>query len=146
MLPFYHGDLRFAYYQNQPVYRVNPCSERKRNLPHKTLNPARLYCRYTVVSRQMRGRIVSLANEEDDMAAPQLRIFLGSDEDGVAIEPARTEKQNVTVSLSEVFPLLADAVNSERTWLKDFADDEISISQDLYEVVLAYQHYRRPSA
>ena len=28
----------------------------------------------------------------------------------------------------------------------DFTDDEITISSDLYEVILAYQHYRRPSA
>jgi hypothetical protein len=30
--------------------------------------------------------------------------------------------------------------------LADFADDEITVSMDLYEVLLAYQHYRRPSA
>jgi hypothetical protein len=42
--------------------------------------------------------------------------------------------------------LLADAVRNERTWLRDFADDEITISTDLYEVLLAYQHCRRPSA
>jgi hypothetical protein len=52
----------------------------------------------------------------------------------------------VTVPLGEIFPLLADAVRSERTWLRDFSDDEITISSDLYEVILAYQHYRRPSA
>ncbi len=53
---------------------------------------------------------------------------------------------NVTVPLMEVLPLLAEAIRSERTWLQDFADDEINISMDLYEVLLAYQHYRRPSA
>jgi hypothetical protein len=30
--------------------------------------------------------------------------------------------------------------------LDDFRDDEITISSDLYEVILAYQHFRRPSA
>jgi hypothetical protein len=54
--------------------------------------------------------------------------------------------QNVTVPLDEVLPLLADAVNSRRTWLRDFANDEITISADLYEVILAYQHHIRPSA
>ena len=44
----------------------------------------------------------------------------------------------------EIMPLLADAVQSQRTWLRDFADDEVTISMDLYEVILAYQHYRRP--
>jgi hypothetical protein len=46
----------------------------------------------------------------------------------------------------DVLPLLVDAVQSERTWLRDFSEDEITISTDLYEVLLAYQHYRRPSA
>jgi len=55
-------------------------------------------------------------------------------------------KDTVSVPLAEIFPLLADAVRSERTWLRDFEDDEITISTDLYEVILAYQHYRRPSA
>jgi hypothetical protein len=50
------------------------------------------------------------------------------------------------VPLSEVLPQLVDAVQSDRTWLRDFADDEITISMDLYEVILAYQHYRRPCA
>jgi hypothetical protein len=45
-----------------------------------------------------------------------------------------------------VLPLLADAVNSRRTWLMDFSNDEITISADLYEVILAYQHHLRPGA
>ncbi len=57
-----------------------------------------------------------------------------------------TDRDLVTVPLSEVLPLLADAVASQRTWLRDFEDDEMTISMDLYEVLLAYQHYRRPSA
>ena len=50
------------------------------------------------------------------------------------------------VPLGEILPLLADAVRNERTWLRDFEDDQVTISTDLYEVILAYQHYRRPSA
>jgi len=45
-----------------------------------------------------------------------------------------------------VFGWLMDAVHSGRTWLRDFEDDEVTISTDLYEVILAYQHFRRPSA
>jgi hypothetical protein len=59
---------------------------------------------------------------------------------------SQNHRETVTVALTEVMPLLADAVQSERTWLRDFEDDEVTISMDLYEVLLAYQHYRRPSA
>jgi hypothetical protein len=55
-------------------------------------------------------------------------------------------KETVSVPLGEILPMLADAVQSNRTWLSDFGDDEVTISNDLYEVILAYQHYRRPSA
>lgn len=54
--------------------------------------------------------------------------------------------RTVTVALNEVLPLLADAVNSRRTWLRDFGRDDITISADLYEVILAYQHHIRPGA
>ena len=53
--------------------------------------------------------------------------------------------QTVTMPMGEILPLLADAVNSRRTWLQDFADDQITISSDLYEVILAYQHHIRPA-
>ena len=67
--------------------------------------------------------------------------------DGFAnVTVAETKRETVTVPLMEIMPLLADAVQSQRTWLRDFADDEVTISMDLYEVILAYQHYRRPSA
>jgi hypothetical protein len=48
--------------------------------------------------------------------------------------------------VKDVLPLLADAVSSQRTWLTDFSDDEITISADMYEVLLAYQYFRSPAA
>lgn len=79
------------------------------------------------------------------MAQPKLRIFCGPQDNGLAATSPQQPDQ-VTVPLCEIFPLLADAVQSKRTWLEDFGDDEISISADLYDVILSYQHFRRPSA
>ncbi|MBS0209434.1 MAG: hypothetical protein JSS27_10795 [Planctomycetes bacterium] len=59
---------------------------------------------------------------------------------------APEQNDTVRVRLRDVAHLLADAVESRRTWLRDFADDEVTLSSDLYEVLMAYQHYRRPSA
>ena len=75
----------------------------------------------------------------------QLRIYRGPGESTAPAQSSTCSPQ-VTVTVGEVLPLLAHAVASQRTWLKDFAEDEISISADLYEVLLAYQYYRRPSA
>jgi hypothetical protein len=81
------------------------------------------------------------------MARNQLRVYYGpQSEAGTSKTETASRRDMVTVPLGEIFPLLADAVRSERTWLSDFSDDEITISTDLYEVILAYQHYRRPSA
>jgi hypothetical protein len=80
--------------------------------------------------------------------AHQLRIYRGPGEESAVKPTASTSKNTsqISVSVGEVLPLLADAVASQRTWLKDFKDDEITISADLYEVLLAYQYFRRPSA
>ena len=81
------------------------------------------------------------------MTRSLLRIYHGPESDLAPVLQESSPSQNsVTLPLSEVFPLLADAVRSQRTWLRDFEDDEITISSDLYEVILAYQHFRRPSA
>lgn len=81
------------------------------------------------------------------MVKSKLRVYYGpEDSASAAVMSAKVERNTVTVPLGEIFPLLADAVRSERTWLGDFEDDEITISTDLYEVILAYSHYRRPSA
>jgi hypothetical protein len=79
------------------------------------------------------------------MRQARLKIYYGPE----AACPAKSPEdgtETVTLPLGEILPLLADAVQSERTWLRDFEDDAITISSDLYEVILAYQHFRRPSA
>lgn len=69
----------------------------------------------------------------------RLRLFTGEDEGTAVAEPG------MTVKLGEITGILAEAVRSNRTWLRDFDDDEIQISADLYEVLSAYWNLR-PSA
>jgi hypothetical protein len=80
------------------------------------------------------------------MARSQLRVYYGPQSDACASITEDKQAETVTVTLGEILPLLADAVRNERTWLDDFETDPVTISTDLYEVILAYQHYRRPSA
>jgi hypothetical protein len=80
------------------------------------------------------------------MAQRRLRVYYGPQEQTAAVSETSVARDTVTVPLADVLHLLADAVASNRTWLRDFQDDEITISSDLYEVVMAYQHFRRPSA
>ena len=81
------------------------------------------------------------------MAYSQLRIYNGpTDETLQPFDEPSSGGQNITLPVGDVLPLLADAIDSRRTWLRDFQSDDITISTDLYEVLLAYQHYRRSGA
>ena len=77
------------------------------------------------------------------MKANHLRVYSGPP--ASATEEV-VNRETVTVPLMAVLSLLADAYNSDRTWLGDFEDDDITISMDLYEILLAYQHYCCPEA
>lgn len=66
----------------------------------------------------------------------RLRMFMGE------TEPRPSAGPQVSVKVGEVSNMLADAYRSDRTWLMDFADDEIQMSQDLYEVLSAYLRMR----
>jgi len=94
----------------------------------------------------VRGSFANSRHAKDaSMAQSRLRVYHGPEtQNAPSIDS--TDDSRVQVSLGEIFPLLADAVISRRTWLRDFEDEEISISSDLYDVILAYQHCRRPSA
>ncbi len=80
------------------------------------------------------------------MSKTQLRVYHGPDASSLAAADCEPGSEMVTVTLADIMPLLAEAVRSERTWLRDFSHDPISVTSDLYEVILAYQHCRRPSA
>lgn len=76
-----------------------------------------------------------------------LRIYRGPVEQDTHVSAKHeVSEDSVTVSFGEVLPLIVDAVRSERTWLGDFEHDDITISRDLYEVLSAYQYFRRPTA
>lgn len=77
------------------------------------------------------------------VTSSHLKIYRGPAE---MPAPVQQDEDVVTVSVGEALPLIADAIASERTWLTDFENDDITISRDLYEVLSAYQYFRRPSA
>jgi hypothetical protein len=56
------------------------------------------------------------------------------------------EPRSVTVRLATIVPLLLDAVEQNRAWLSDFADDTVRLDADLFEVLLAYQELRAEAA
>ncbi len=69
---------------------------------------------------------------------PRLKLF---DPENRVAEAPRMKR----VRLKQIINVLAEAAKSDRTWLSDFADDEIKISADLFEVLSLYRRLR-PSA
>jgi hypothetical protein len=72
---------------------------------------------------------------------PHLRLFAGSDEDRDNNDtsiPAPT----VRIRLRDLLPLVAMAQKNHFIWLKDFLDDEVSISDDLHDVLMAFRSTR----
>ncbi len=69
---------------------------------------------------------------------PRLRLFVGADES----ESLSFPEPEVSIKLGELTRILADAIIWDRTWISDFAEDDIRISSDLFEVLSSYAHLR----
>jgi hypothetical protein len=52
----------------------------------------------------------------------------------------------VRVRLGDLLPLVAMAQRMKFIWLKDFLDDEVAVSADLYEVLQAFSSSRPTGA
>jgi len=77
----------------------------------------------------------------------KLRVFFGPDDVSEAESALQTPRPDtVTVKASDVISMLQQAIATNRNWLQDFADDEMTITSDLYDVLVAHQYYHRPSA
>jgi hypothetical protein len=72
---------------------------------------------------------------------PHLRVFPNPPEPLTTEGPA----PKVRVRLGDLLPLVALAQRHNYLWLQDFLDDEVAITDDLYEVLRAFKCYR-PSA
>lgn len=53
---------------------------------------------------------------------------------------------DVRVRLGDLLPLVAMAQRMNFIWLKDFLDDEVAVSHDLYEVMQAFRCSKPTSA
>ncbi len=75
------------------------------------------------------------------MAPARLRVFPRPEEEA----RQRLAPASVPIRLADLYPLLAQAYRDNYVWLRDFEDDEMLVSADLFEVVRAFSDCR-PSA
>ena len=74
---------------------------------------------------------------------PHLRLFRATDDDLVDVMDA--PEPGVRVRLGDLLPLVAMAQKMNFIWLKDFLDDEVSITEDLHQVLQTFRS-SRPTA
>ncbi len=65
---------------------------------------------------------------------PQLRIFTGEEQ---AFTPP-----TISISFGELRKIIEEANFAQRTWMRDFAHDDVQIPEDLYEVLVEYSRLR----
>lgn len=95
----------------------------------------------------MRNEDAFHADGWNSMARRHLRIYYGpNDRSQVSCSKLTEEMERVDIPLSDLVATLVDAVRKNRAWVDDFRDEKVAVSMDLYEVIHACQHYRRPSA
>ena len=71
----------------------------------------------------------------------QLRLYredIDSDEEG--------QDPSIRIRLADLLPLLAVAKRNNYLWLKDFLEDHVVVTPDLYEVLRSFSAVRRTSA
>lgn len=68
---------------------------------------------------------------------PRLKLYFGDETLGAPAE--------VSMKLDEFTNIIREAMKWDSTWLHDFADDEVRVSADLYEILSLYGSMR-PSA
>lgn len=81
------------------------------------------------------------------MANCRLRVYNGPEDFAeTQLVDVAAEPDTVTVPFGDVISSLADAIQHNRMWLRDFENDEVTIPADLYDVMLAYQDFCRSTA
>lgn len=80
----------------------------------------------------------------------RLKIYFGPNErlevNDSSPRPNKKQEQDgqsVVVKLAEILGPVTDAIDANRAWLSDFREDEVTISKDLYDVLLAYRKIKR---
>lgn len=68
--------------------------------------------------------------------SPRLRLY---SEDGTSLA---TAPSMVSVRLAEIIEPLMDAMRTNRAFMRDFAEDEVQLPADLFEILIAYRRVR----
>jgi len=72
----------------------------------------------------------------------RLKLFVENDEQ----QQGQSTQANASMPLGDFARIIADAVTWDRTWVQDFADEPVILSQDLHEIIKIYDEVRQARA
>ena len=90
------------------------------------------------------GLAFTLSDSSTENKPPEATILPTAVQEQLFAVPADGAKH--TVRLGDLLPLVAMAQRMNFIWLKDFLDDEVVVSHDLYEVMQAFRSSKPTSA
>lgn len=74
---------------------------------------------------------------------PRFRIVPEADaQDRISAPKRNASPEMISVPLGEILEPLTEAIRTNRTFLRDFSEDEIRIPADLFDVLTTYQRLR----
>lgn len=71
----------------------------------------------------------------------RLKLFVDDDQ-----QDRKPTQSTTAMPLEEFARVISDAVAWDRTWLQDFSDEQVHVSQDLYEIIRLYQEIHQVRA
>lgn len=69
----------------------------------------------------------------------QLKVFRAAEDE---FEDMELQEPSIRVRLGDLLPLVAMAQRMNFIWVKDFLDDEVTITEDLHEVLQSFRGCR----
>ena len=74
---------------------------------------------------------------------PRFRIVPETDAENHFPQPKpASAPEMISVPLGDILEPLTEAIRTNRTFLRDFSDDEIRLSADLFDVLTTFQRMR----
>ena len=74
---------------------------------------------------------------------PRFRIVPESDaQNRISAPESKASPEMISVPLGEILEPLTEAIRTDRTFLRDFTEDEIRVSADLFDALTTYQRLR----
>lgn len=72
----------------------------------------------------------------------RLKLFVENDQQ----QQGQSIESSASMPLGDFSRIITDAVTWDRTWVQDFANEPVVLSQDLYEIIRIYDELQRASA